>query len=260
MNEPVRERRRDDCKVGQICMTYVLEPSSNPYLKREEGHSAVRTSVGVLAGKWRPAIVVDVLEHHCIVAEMGRRSNRVFEGLSLNGLFERCSAITKVDWERFDPLDERDPLFRSIFEPLRVSHYYNGCRPLIDDSAVQLFRLNSKSFDYTCSPIGELTEESTKRLLEMPALSKQLKMKAECLHDAYHMDMRIYELPPNGIWPNYDYRRAILNLKKDPEDMLADEENVEDDSCAPPASREHLKRKREASPLGSANKRSSNME
>jgi len=221
MNEPVRERRRDEYKVGQICMTYVLEASSNPNLKREEGHTAVRTSVGLLAGKWRPAIVVEVLENHCVVAEMGRRSNRVFEGLTLNGLLERCGVITRVNAGKFDPWNEKDELFRSIFEPLRVERYYQGCRPFEDDSAVQFFRLNSKSFDYTCSPIGELTEDSTKRLLQMQTLSKQLKGKAEFEHTAYHMNKRIYELTPVRSYLDYDYRRAILNLKKDLEDLMA---------------------------------------
>jgi len=220
MNEPVRERHRDEYKVGQICMTYVLETSSNPNLKREEGHTAVRTSVGLLAGKWRPAIVVEVLENHCVVAEMGRRSNRVFEGLTLNVLLERCGVITRVNAGKFDPWNEKDELFRSIFEPLRVERYYQGCRPFEDDSAVQFFRLNSKSFDYTCSPIGELTEDSTKRLLQMQTLSKQLKEKAEFEHTAYYMNKRIHELTPVCDFLEYDYRKAIINLKKDIADII----------------------------------------
>ncbi|KAK1916570.1 hypothetical protein P3342_012194 [Pyrenophora teres f. teres] len=135
MNEPVRERHHSDYKVGQICMTYVLESSSDPNLKRERGHTAVRTSVGLLAGKWRPAIIVDVLENHCVVAEMGRRNGRVFEGLTLNGLLERCGVITKVSSSKYDPWNERDELFRSIYEPLRVGRYYEGCRPFEHDSA-----------------------------------------------------------------------------------------------------------------------------
>ncbi|CAA9966015.1 hypothetical protein PTMSG1_09374 [Pyrenophora teres f. maculata] len=290
MNEPVRERHHSDYKVGQICMTYVLESSSDPNLKRERGHTAVRTSVGLLAGKWRPAIIVDVLENHCVVAEMGRRSGRVFEGLTLNGLLERCGVITKVSSSKYDPWNERDELFRSIYEPLRVGRYYEGCRPLEHDSALQFFRLNSKSFDYTCSPIGELTEESTRRLLDLPSLSKHMKQKAEREYGAYHTNKRIFELTPRrGSYLEYDYRRAILNLKKDVEDLLATSEDDEgnnehhdgnnDDlyappasdaragasttaqvTTAPPAAQDDLKRKREASPLGGANKRQANTE
>ncbi|EDU49430.1 hypothetical protein PtrSN002B_009481 [Pyrenophora tritici-repentis] len=295
MNEPVKERDQSDYKVGQICMVYVLEPSANPHLKKEQGHTAVRTSVGLLAGKWRPAIIVDVLEKHCVVAEMGRRSNRVFEGLSLYGLLERCGVITKVNAGEYDPENEQSELFRSIYEPLRVDHYYRECRPLERDSAVQFFRLNSKSFDFTCSPIGELTEESTRRLLNLPSLSKHMKQKAEGEHGAYMVN-NIYELTPrrSGGYLDYDYRKAILNLKKDVEDSLAtsdDDGNTEgndennnkhhsgdnDDlyqapspgapaatsttapvTTAMPTSRDELKRKRDASPSGGANKRPSN--
>ncbi|RMZ68820.1 PAB-dependent poly(A)-specific ribonuclease subunit [Pyrenophora seminiperda CCB06] len=229
MNEIVYESRREDYRVGQIVMTYLIAASSDPSLKYDEGNTPVRTSVGLLVGKWRPAVVVEVLERHCIVAEMGRRSNQLLDGLTVNGLLERVGVITNLHTGRVNIEDPRDEFVRSIFEPLRMSHYYQGVRPFEGNSVVQFFRLNSKGFDSTCCPVGELTEESTKRLLKLPALSRQLKKRGEFVYSALYMNQRIYA---NRSYQGYDYDGAIQRFRRDLKDLTAAQDEHEASSFA----------------------------
>jgi hypothetical protein len=184
MDRSVRPRPRSDYGIGQICWTFIVEPTSDANLTNTAGGLLVRTPAGLMLGKWRPGIVVSVLEKQCEVAELGRRGGKYLERLSLYGLLERCGVALDVDRNiDYDNFPEHHPLFRSLAEPLKVDRYFNGPESLSGWSVVQLQRTHSLGFNNLCNSCGYLTKASTTQLLAMRSHFAGLRT---CVRSGYH--------------------------------------------------------------------------
>jgi hypothetical protein len=81
LDKPVTKRALNEYCIGQIDLTYVVEPSSDSRLDPEDDTKAVKTHEAIMLGKWRPTITIDVLEDDLVQVELGRRGGRYFGDL-----------------------------------------------------------------------------------------------------------------------------------------------------------------------------------
>jgi len=167
---------RDDFDEGGFVWSIVAESTTDrDVLERSRGN-ILHTDHGLIMIKLRPGIIVEKHARHCVVAEMGRRGDRVLDGLSLVDLIERMGVLPR----RAAPFDhatlsEDDELYRLIYPPLRIAEYYGPGKPLSQTSIVQFFR--TRPYDYTNHLLraGRLETESFSRLLAAPNIAKQLR-------------------------------------------------------------------------------------
>jgi len=111
-----------DFEEGGFVWIIVAETTSDrDVLERSRGN-IVHTDHGLFVIKLRPGIIVEKHARHCTVAEMGRRGDRVLDGLSLVDLIERMGVLP-LHAAPFDPatLSEDDELYRLIYTPLRIA-------------------------------------------------------------------------------------------------------------------------------------------
>ncbi|KAI4938556.1 hypothetical protein J4E85_000997 [Alternaria conjuncta] len=165
-----------DFEEGGFVWIIVAEPTSDrDVLERSRGN-VVHTDHGLFVIKLRPGIIIEKHARHCTVAEMGRRGDRVLDGLSLVDLIERMGVLP-LHAAPFDPatLSEDDELYRLIYTPLRIAEYYGPGKPLNQNSIVQFFRTRPCAYNNHLLRAGRLETESFSRLLATPNIAKQLR-------------------------------------------------------------------------------------
>ncbi|KAI4951754.1 hypothetical protein J4E86_007170 [Alternaria arbusti] len=108
--------------VGDLVDMIVAEPTTDQGVHERSEDHLVNTNYGIFVIKSRPGIVVEKFEEYCMVAELGRRNNRILDGLSLMGLIERMGVLPS-DAAPFDlaTLSEDHELYRLIYDPVRVA-------------------------------------------------------------------------------------------------------------------------------------------
>ncbi|KAI4677138.1 uncharacterized protein J4E88_006945 [Alternaria novae-zelandiae] len=208
MNRPARPRDRKEYEVGQVRWTYIVETSSDPGLINNGGDQAIRTSEGLMLGKWRPTVVVRVDKQYCVVAELGRRRRQYLDGLSLSDLLGRCGVALDLNYSHdYDTLSEDHLLFRSVAKPLEIGGYEDDDFQLSGWSVVQPGRLHTLGFDDHSLPCGWLKAESTEQLLAMQAQMSKLRAIVESRYDRKFLRAPL----PSRLTP--EQRTALSHIK-----------------------------------------------
>jgi len=163
---------------GDFVWNVVVEPTTDRDVLQRSRGNILHTDYGVFVIKLRPGIIVKKKAQHCIVAEIGRRGDRVLDGLSPVELIERMGVLP-LDIGRFSraALSEDDELYRLIYEPLRIAEHSGPGKRLRQCSVVQLFRLHSCDYNDQLVRGGRLATESFSRLRATIDIADQLEIE-----------------------------------------------------------------------------------
>jgi len=162
--------------VGDLVDMIVAEPTTDQGVHERSEDHLVNTNYGIFVIKSRPGIVVEKFEEYCMVAELGRRNNRILDGLSLMGLIERMGVLPS-DAAPFDlaTLSEDHELYRLIYDPVRVAENVGRGKPFDQCSIVQPDCQHPCRYTDLLVLKGRLATKDMARLLATIKLAKQLR-------------------------------------------------------------------------------------